>query len=205
MTFWTPQVIPCSREVVGCLKDPLPALALGSKSGYIEGIASSAGARLTSTCCLSSATFLAWFRIPAFSSSLQHRVRMTIISLQVREKLRLRCSNSSPNFLGFSEYEPNCSLHWVMSCIEKGTWKCIVPPFPSGTSLRGQILSEDELSFYRGQSLFPDHNPTGEGTYGGGAEATVSDFPSNPMTSWPSLMTSGYVWTSFPHDISAGA
>ena len=100
MTFWTPQVIPCSREVVRCLKDPLPALALGSKSGYIEGIASSAGARLTSTCCLSSATFLAWFRIPAFSSSLQHRVRMTIISLQVREKLRLRCSNSSLNFWG---------------------------------------------------------------------------------------------------------
>ena len=82
---------------------------------------------------------------------------------------------------------------------------CIVLPSPSSTSLRGQILSEDELSFYRGQSLFPDHNPTGEGTYGGGAEATVSDFPSNPMTSWPSLMTSGYVWTSFPHDISAGA
>ena len=36
-------------------------------------------------------------------------------------------------------------------------------------------------------------------------EVTVSDFLSNPMTSGPSLMTSGYVWTSFPCDVSAGA
>ena len=128
MTFWTRRVIPCSRHVVRCLKDFLPYLALGSKSGSIEVIASSTGARLTFTCCLPSATFLAWFSIPAFSSSLQHWVRMTIISLEVRGKIRLRCSNYSKKFFGFSECEPNCSLHWVKSCIKKGTWICIAPP-----------------------------------------------------------------------------
>ena len=68
---------------------------------------------------------------------------------------------------------------------------CIVLPSPSSTSLRGQILSEDDLSFCGGQSLLPDRKPMGEGAYGGGAEAMVSDFPSDPMTSGPSLLTSG--------------
>ena len=115
--------------------------------------------------------------------------------------LKLRLSNSSLNLLGFSEYKPNCSLLWVMSCIERGTWICIVPPSPSATSLRGQILSEDDLSFYREQSLLPNCNPIGEGTYGGRAQATISDFPSGPVTSGPSLLTSGLVWTSFPCDL----
>ena len=74
---------------------------------------------------------------------------------------------------------------------------CIVTPSPSGTSLREQILSEVDLSFCRGQSLLPDCNPMGEGTYGGGVEAIVSDFPSDPMTSGPSLMTSGWVCLNF--------
>ena len=89
---------------------------------------------------------------------------------------------------------------------------CIVPPSLSGTSLRGQILSEDDLSFCGGQSLLPDHKPMGEGAYGGGAEVMVSDFPSDPMTSRPSLVTSGselvtsrYVLPSFPRDFSAEA
>ena len=96
-------------------------------------------------------------------------------------------------FGGFSEYVPNCSLQWVKSYIEKGTWTCIVPPSPSGTSLRRQILSQDDLSFCRGQSLLPDCNPIGEGTYGGGAEATVSNILSGPMTFRPGLVTSGLV------------
>ena len=78
--FWTPQVIPYSRQVVRYLKDFFPTLVLGSQSSSLEGISSSAEARLTSTYCLSSVTFLAWSRIPAFSSSLQHWVRMTSIS-----------------------------------------------------------------------------------------------------------------------------
>ena len=85
-------------------------------------------------------------------------------------------------------------------------------PSPSGTSLREQILSEDDLSFSGGQSLLADRNPMGEGTYGGGAEAMVSDFPSDPMISGPSLLTSrsklvasGCVLPSFPHDLSAEA
>ena len=89
---------------------------------------------------------------------------------------------------------------------------CIVPPSLSGTSLRGQILSEDDLSFCGGQSLLPDHKPMGEGAYGGGAEVMVSDFPSDPMISGPSLLTSrsklitsGCVLPSFPHDLSAEA
>ena len=201
MTFWTPWVIPCSRQVVRCLKDSFPALVLGSQSGSVEGIASSTGDRLTSTRCLSSATYLAWSKIPAFSSSLQHWVRMTIISLQVREMLKLRLSNSSLNVLGFPEYKPNCSLHWVMSCIEGGTWMCIVPPSLSGTSLRGQLLSGYDLSFYGEQSILPNCNLIGEGAYGGRAQATISDFPSGPMTSGPSLLTSGLVWTSFSCDL----
>ena len=108
-------------------------------------------------------------------------------------------------FGGFSEYVPNCSLHWVKSCIEKGAWTCIVPPSPSGTSLKGQILSKDDLSFCRGQSLLPDYNPMGEGTYGGGAEETVSDILSGLVTFRPGLVTSGLVWTSFPCDLSARA
>ena len=64
-------------------------------------------------------------------------------------------------------------------------------PSPSGTSLREQILSEDDLSFCGGQSLLPDRNPIGEGAHGGGAEAMVSDFPSDPMTFGPCLVTSG--------------
>ena len=100
------------------------------------------------------------------------------------------------NFWGLSQYEPNCFLHWVMSCIEKGTWTYIVLPSPTGTSLRGQVLSEGDLSFCRGQSLLPDHNSMGEATYGGGAEAIVSDFPSGSVTS-------GLIWTSFPHVLSA--
>jgi len=60
---------------------------------------------------------------------------------------------------------------------------CIVLPSLSSTSLRGQILSEDELSFCRGQSLLPDLNAMGEGTNGGGAEVTVSNFPSGSVTS----------------------
>ena len=64
-------------------------------------------------------------------------------------------------------------------------------PSPSGTSLRGQILSGDDLSFCGGQSLLPDCNPIGEGTYGGGAQVIGSDLPSEPMTSGPSLVTSG--------------
>ena len=56
-------------------------------------------------------------------------------------------------------------------------------PSPSGTSLREQILSEDDLSFCGGQSLLPDHNSMGEATYGGGAEATVSGFLSGSVTS----------------------
>lgn len=67
----------------------------------------------------------------------------------------------------------------------------MVPPSPSDVSLRGQILSEDDLSFCGGQSLLPDCNPMGEGVYGGGAEAIVSDFPSDLITSGPSLVTSG--------------
>ena len=85
-------------------------------------------------------------------------------------------------------------------------------PLPSGTSIRGQILSEDDLSFCGGQSLLPDRKPMGEGAYGGGAEAMVSDFPSDPMTSGPSLLTSGSelmtpgcVLPSFPSDFSAEA
>ena len=132
--------MPCSRQVMRCLGDSLPALVLGSQSGSVQGIASSARARLPPTHCCSSATFLAWPKILAFSSSLQHRVRMTITSLQVREKLRLRYSNSSLNFGRFSQYELNCSLHWVLSFIEEGTWTHVVPPSPSGTSLRGQIF-----------------------------------------------------------------
>ena len=92
-----------------------------------------------------------------------------------------------------------------MSCIEKGTWTCTVSPSPYGTSLRGQILFEDDLSFCRGQSLLPDLNPMGEGTYDGRAEVTVSNFPSGPMTSRPSLVASRLVWTSFPRDLSAQA
>ena len=64
-------------------------------------------------------------------------------------------------------------------------------PSPSGTSLREQILSEDDLSFCGGQSLLPDHKPMGEGAYGGGAEAMVSDFPSDPTTSGSELVTPG--------------
>ena len=71
-------------------------------------------------------------------------------------------------------------------------------PSPSGTSLRGQILSEDDLSFCRLQSLLPDCNPMGDGTYGGGAKATISDFPSDPITSGPSLMTSSVSELPFP-------
>ena len=41
-------------------------------------------------------------------------------------------------------------------------------PSPSGTSLREQILPEDDLSFCGGQSLLPDRNPIGEGAHGGG-------------------------------------
>ena len=63
---------------------------------------------------------------------------------------------------------------------------------------RGQILPEGDLSFCRGQSLLPDHNSMGEATYGGGAEATVSGFLSGSVTS-------GLVWTSFPHVLSAQA
>ena len=74
---------------------------------------------------------------------------------------------------------------------------CTISPILSNTSLRGQILSEDDLSFCGGQSLLPDCNPMGEGTYGGGVEAIVSDFPSDPMTSGPSLMTSGWVCLNF--------
>ena len=70
---------------------------------------------------------------------------------------------------------------------------CTISPILSNTSLRGQILSEDDLSFCRGQSLLPDLNPMGEGTYDGRAEVTVSDFPSGPMTSRPSLVTSRLV------------
>lgn len=116
---------------------------------------------------------------------------MTIISLQVRKKLRLRHSNLSLNFGAFSEYEPSCSLHWVMSCTENRTWTCVDPPSLSGASLRGQILSEDDLSFCGGRSLLPDGNPMGEEAHGGGAEAIVSDFPSDLITSGPSLVTSG--------------
>ena len=192
MTFWTPWVIPCSRQVVRCLKDSFPALVLGSQSGSVEGIASSTGDRLTSTRCLSSATYLAWSKIPAFSSSLQHWVRMTIISLQMREKLRLRCSNLSLIFWEFSEYEPNCSLQ-VMSCVEKRTWTRIVPLSPSATSLRRKILSKDDLSSCKRQSLPPDDSPLGERTYQGRAEAAVRDFRSGPMTFRPSLVSSGLV------------
>ena len=64
-------------------------------------------------------------------------------------------------------------------------------PSPSGTSLREQILSEDDLSFCGGQSLLPDRNPIGEGAHGGGAEAMVSDFPSDPTTSGSELVTPG--------------
>ena len=92
-------------------------------------------------------------------------------------------------------------------------------PSPSGTSLREQILSEDDLSFCGGQSLLPDRNPIGEGAHGGGAEAMVSDFPSDPVTSGselmiprPSLLTLGSklvtsrcVLPSFPRDFSAEA
>ena len=59
----------------------------------------------------------------------------------------------------------------------------MVPPSPSDVSLRGQILSEDDLSFCGGQSLLPDHNSMGEATYGGGAEAILSDFPLGSVTS----------------------
>ena len=66
---------------------------------------------------------------------------------------------------------------------------------------------------------FPDRNPMGEGAYGGGAEAMVSDFPSDPVTSGselmiprPSLLTLGSklvtsrcVLPSFPRDFSAEA
>lgn len=31
----------------------------------------------------------------------------------MREKLKLRYTNSSLNFWGFSEYEPSCSLSWI--------------------------------------------------------------------------------------------
>ena len=54
---------------------------------------------------------------------------------------------------------------------------------PAKHSLWGQILSEAELSFCRGQSLLPDLNAMGEGTNGGGAEVTVSNFPSGSVTS----------------------
>ena len=100
---------------------------------------------------------------------------------------------------------PSCNtyhLTWVSLTLGVGY---LFSAAPAKHSLWGQILSEAELSFCRGQSLFPDHNPTGEGTYGGGVEVTASYFPSNPMTSGPSLMTSGYVWTSFPCDVSARA
>ena len=43
MTFWTPQVLPCSRQVVRCLKNSFPVLVLGSKFGSAEGTPSSAG------------------------------------------------------------------------------------------------------------------------------------------------------------------
>ena len=64
-------------------------------------------------------------------------------------------------------------------------------PSPSGTSLREQILSEDDLSFCGGQSLLPDRNLMWEEAYGGGAKAMMSDFPSDPMTFGPCLVTSG--------------
>ena len=94
---------------------------------------------------------------------------------------------------------------------------CIVPHSPSSTSFRGQILSEDDLSFCGGQSLLPDCNPMGDGTYGGGAKATISDFPSDPVnsghnlltsesslvTSRSSLVTSGVSDLPFPGDLSA--
>ena len=70
---------------------------------------------------------------------------------------------------------------------------CTISPILSNTSLRGQILSEDDLSFCRGQSLLPDCNPMGEGTYGGGAEETVSDILSGLVTFRPGLVTSGLV------------
>lgn len=46
MTFWTPQVLPCSRQVVKCLKNSFPVLVLGSKFGSAEGTASSAGGQI---------------------------------------------------------------------------------------------------------------------------------------------------------------
>ena len=180
------------------LKYSFPTLVLGSQSGPAEWIASSIGARLTSTQCLSSVTYLAWSKILAFSSSLQHWVRMTIISLQVREKLKL-ILKFTPTFLGVlriqSQLPPTLGnvLHRKRSMNVNSTslpiWQ------------QGQILSEDDPSFYREQSLLPNCNPIGEVTYGGRVQATVSNFLSGPLTSGPSLLISGLVWTSFPRDL----
>ena len=81
------------------------------------------------------------------------------MSLQVREMLKL-ILKFTPIFLGVLRIQTQLPPTLGNVLHRKRNMNVNSTPLP--ISNRGQILSEDDLSFYREQSLLPNCNPMGK-------------------------------------------